>query len=85
MNKAQMKATQHPNKLGAGAKARKGLHGQEKVGVVMHEFKHGTLHSGSGEIVKNRKQAVAIAMSEAGLSKQQKFEKMRMKSGAKHH
>jgi hypothetical protein len=33
----------------------------------MHEFKHGTLHSGSksGPKVKDRKQAVAIAMSEA--------------------
>lgn len=51
---------------------RKKLHGQEKVGVVMHEFKHGTLHSGSGEIVKNPKQAVAIAMSEAGLSRKKK-------------
>lgn len=52
----------------------KGKHvkGQEKVGVVMHEFKRGTLHSGSGGIVKNRKQAIAIAMSEAGLSKNQR-------------
>ena len=44
-------------------------HGQEKVKMVMHEFKHGALHSGSGKVVKNRKQAVAIAMSEAGLSR----------------
>ena len=51
---------------------RKHLKGKEKVGVVMGEFKRGTLHSGSGEIVKNPKQAVAIAMSEAGLSKNQK-------------
>ena len=36
---------------------------------VMHEFKHGELHSGSGKVVKNKKQAVAIAMSEAGMSK----------------
>ena len=90
MNKAQTEATKHPNKLGAGAKARKNLKGKEKIPVVMHEFKHGTLHSGSGEIVKNPKQAVAIAMSEAGMSKdkhsdQAKFEKMRMKQGAKHH
>ena len=31
----------------------------------MSEFKRGTLHSGSGDIVNNRKQAVAIAMTKA--------------------
>ncbi len=33
---------------------------------VMHKFKHGMLHSGSksGPPVKNRKQAIAIMMSE---------------------
>lgn len=38
---------------------------------VMREFKEGKLHSGSkaGPKVKNRKQAIAIAMSEAGKSK----------------
>lgn len=72
MNRRQKEALKHPNKLGAGAMKRKNFKGQEKVGVVMHEFKHGTLHSGSGEIVKNPKQAIAIAMSEAGLSKSQK-------------
>lgn len=42
-----------------------------KVKRVMHEFKVGTLHSGSsgGPKVKKRKQAVAIAMSEAGMSR----------------
>ena len=36
----------------------------------MHEFKAGKLHSGkSGKIVKNPKQAIAIALSEAGMSK----------------
>ena len=35
------------------------------VGEVMHEFKHGTLKSGSGQIVKTRKQAIAIGLSEA--------------------
>jgi hypothetical protein len=37
----------------------------------MREFKQGKLHSGSktGPKVKSRKQAVAIAMSEAGKSK----------------
>jgi len=38
-----------------------------KVKKVMSEFSHKELHSGSkkGPIVKNPKQAVAIAMSEA--------------------
>jgi hypothetical protein len=42
-----------------------------KVEKVMHEFKHGKLHSGSkkGPQVKSRKQAIAIAMSEAGKSR----------------
>jgi len=43
---------------------------QKKIGKVMGEFKGGTLHSGKGgPVVKSRKQAVAIAMSEAGMSK----------------
>ena len=47
---------------------------QAKVGKVMHEFKTGTLHSGSkkGPEVTSRKQAVAIALSEAGMSKKPK-------------
>ena len=40
--------------------------GQKKVGKVMGEYKKGTLHSGKGgKIVKNPKQAIAIAISEA--------------------
>ena len=43
--------------------------GQGKVHKVMSEFKRGTLHSGkSKKKVTKRKQAIAIAMSEAGLS-----------------
>ena len=40
---------------------------QKKVGKVMDEWKQGKLHSGSkaGPKVKNQKQAVAIALSEA--------------------
>jgi len=39
---------------------------QAKMGKVMHEYKAGSLHSGKdGPVVKNKKQAVAIAMSEA--------------------
>jgi hypothetical protein len=40
--------------------------GQKKVGKVMGEYKEGTLHSGKGgKVVKNPKQAIAIAISEA--------------------
>jgi hypothetical protein len=43
---------------------------QKKVGKVMREFKAGKLHSGKkGPVVKNPKQAIAIALSEAGMSK----------------
>lgn len=46
--------------------ARGGKAKSDKVGKVMKEFKEGTLHSGKdGPVVKNRKQAIAIAMSEA--------------------
>jgi hypothetical protein len=48
--------------------------GQAKVAKVMREFKKGKLHSGDkkGPVVKNPKQAIAIALSEAGMSKPQK-------------
>ena len=39
---------------------------QKKVGKVMGEYKAGTLHSGKGgKVVKNPRQAVAIALSSA--------------------
>ena len=39
---------------------------EKKVGKVMGEYKAGKLHSGgTGKVVKNPKQAIAIAMSEA--------------------
>ncbi len=45
---------------------------KETVGRVMHEFKHGELRSGtSGKKVRNPRQAIAIALSEAGASNQQ--------------
>jgi hypothetical protein len=54
----------------AGITGRPRMKGKPKTkeAKVMGEFKRGTLHSGSksGPKVKNRKQAVAIALSEAG-------------------
>ena len=39
---------------------------QKKVTKVMKEWKSGTLHAGKGgPVVKSRKQAVAIALSQA--------------------
>ena len=56
--------------------------GKGKIKKVMHEFKEGKLHSGSkkGPVVENDKQAVAIALSEAGKSKKKKMKK-KSKSG----
>ena len=45
----------------------------KKVGKVMKEYKSGSLHSGKGgTVVKSPKQAIAIALSEAGMSKKKK-------------
>jgi len=39
---------------------------KKKVAKVMREYKSGTLHSGKGgKVVKSRKQAIAIALSES--------------------
>lgn len=41
-----------------------------KIGKVMREYKSGDLHSGAGgPLVRNPKQALAIALSEAGMSR----------------
>jgi hypothetical protein len=42
----------------------------EKIGKVMGEYKDKDLHSGKGgKVVKSRKQAIAIALSEANKMK----------------
>lgn len=47
---------------------------QAKVGKVMKEWKAGELHSGSkkGPMVTSRAQAIAIGLSEAGMTKKPK-------------
>jgi len=57
----------------------KKMAGQKKVAKVMGEYKRGTLNAGidpkgpkKAPKVKSRKQAVAIALSEAGMSKKKK-------------
>ena len=42
----------------------------------MHEFKHGELESSSGRKVRNPKQAIAIGLREAGVSKYESKEKI---------
>jgi hypothetical protein len=50
--------------------AKKPSKAQKKVAKVMREYGKGELHSGNkkGPVVKSRKQAIAIALSEAGMS-----------------
>jgi len=49
---------------------------EAKISKVYKEYKAGTLHSGKGgPIVKSKKQAIAIALSSAGMSKPMKKKK----------
>jgi hypothetical protein len=59
--------------------AKKPTKQQKKISKVMREFKAGTLHAGvnpkgpkKAKIVKNPKQAIAIALSEAGVKRKGK-------------
>ena len=51
--------------------------GRKGVKQEMEKFKAGKLHSGSptGPVVTNRKQAIAISLSEAGLAKRNRKHK----------
>ena len=57
------------NEYGDMQKAKETTEKHKKVHKVMSEYKSGKLKSSSGDKVKDRKQALAIAMSEAGISK----------------
>lgn len=55
------------------------MKGAKKVEKVMREYKEGTLHSGKdpkgpkkAKKVTSKKQAIAIAMSQAGMAKKKK-------------
>jgi hypothetical protein len=61
--RAQLDASMGRHPTGAGRRRRSRF--SRKVGKVMREFKHRDLYSSSGRKVKNRKQALAIALSEA--------------------
>jgi hypothetical protein len=50
---------------------------RKTVGRVMHEYKHGELKRGRGGKVRSRRQAVAIALHEAGASKYESKEENR--------
>ncbi len=58
---------------------------KKRVKEEMHKFGAGELHSGSksGPIVTNPKQAIAISLSEAGLSKKKKKPSKAKKPAAK--
>ena len=43
---------------------------EKKISKIMREYKAGGLHSGKGgPVVKSKKQAIAIALSQAGKAK----------------
>ena len=63
---ATKKRGQKTGRRRKGAKKKYGGTARKKVETAMHERKHGALRSArSGKKVKNRKQAIAIGLSEA--------------------
>jgi hypothetical protein len=69
-----IKSSSHSRRSSAGTK------GKRKVHKVMKEHKQGKLKSSSGKKVKSRKQAMAIALSEARRSGARVPKKKRSKS-----
>jgi Family of unknown function (DUF6496) len=55
--------TKKKNSSGSGPKSKRTV--KSKMKKVMHEYKHHELKSGGRGRVKNRKQAIAIGLSEA--------------------
>lgn len=68
MSRKLKAAMRHVKRVDAGKK----LHKSRKFKVVMDEYARGTLKSGSGEKVKDQKQALAIAYSESRKAKSKK-------------
>jgi hypothetical protein len=56
-------ATKKKTSAGSGPKSKRTV--KSKMKKVMHEYKHHELKSGGKRPVKNRKQAIAIGLSEA--------------------
>jgi Family of unknown function (DUF6496) len=56
-------ATKKKTSSGSGPKSKRTV--KKKMEKVMHEYKHHELKSGGKRPVKNRKQAIAIGLSEA--------------------
>jgi len=70
----------NPKKVKEEFVAKKKTKAQKKIKKVMKEFMKSELDIGtSGKKVKSRKQAIAIALSEAGVSKKKKSKKKKKK------
>jgi hypothetical protein len=62
---SRKRSTGRPSARQKASSRRYSKKASNKVGKVMHEYKHGQLKSGGRRPVKSRKQAIAIGISEA--------------------